>query len=152
MIGDGGRALNMTQDIWEDLLLAYLHDPPDKAADILNHVARACQYAEAVLDRNVDPGELKLRADVQASVVERFPAPHWKHLSVSPVGDRLLIRHPLSGSSRELVNCRTDQPWATDVIRGIIQGLGDDRERRFLAVWRLLPERLPEHGHDWLAQ
>jgi CRISPR-associated protein Cmr2 len=33
---------------WSDLLLAYLHDPPDKALSIRGHVPRARDYAKIV--------------------------------------------------------------------------------------------------------
>ena len=137
---------------WEQVLLAYLHDPPDKAADIQGHVARACRYAGVALGRRVEPSEMKVKADIQASVVERFPMPQWTHLTVAPGADRLLIRHPLSGHSRELTTCRVDELWLKGAIQRTVERLGDDHQRRFLALWRFLPERLTDAVHSWLAQ
>ena len=55
---------------WEDVLLAYLHDPPDKPLALAGHVVRAARYAAAVLWRPV--------ADSVLSVAERLPAPVWR--------------------------------------------------------------------------
>ena len=46
--GTGGTM----QQSWDDLLVAFLHDPPDKALDIRGHVQRACRYASAAVGRD----------------------------------------------------------------------------------------------------
>lgn len=66
---------------WEDLLLAYLHDPFDKALDVQRHEQRAAQYASAALAKDVSRRRLHrlaANADVQAAMAERVPAPTAK--------------------------------------------------------------------------
>jgi hypothetical protein len=66
---------------WETLLLAWLHDPVDKAADIRGHFSRAKRYAAAILDREVTDSELKGGlADQLASAYERLPMPDARPL------------------------------------------------------------------------
>ena len=63
---------------WEDLLLVYLHDPPDKALDIRGHEGRAAKYATSALGREVSVQELhggSRLPDQLASIVERLPMP-----------------------------------------------------------------------------
>ena len=59
---------------WERLLIAYLHDPPEKALGIHGHVARAGRYARAILGRDISDSEKKHLSDILASVAERLPA------------------------------------------------------------------------------
>lgn len=97
---------------WDALLLAYLHDPPDKALDIRGHLDRACRYGEAARNEPVESGQLKIRSDALASVAERFPAPHWSVLKVDPRQGQLTINHPLSGQPRQLrVGIRRMESW-----------------------------------------
>ncbi|MCI0457805.1 MAG: type III-B CRISPR-associated protein Cas10/Cmr2 [Gemmataceae bacterium] len=136
---------------WDALLLAYLHDPPDKALAIQGHVDRACRYAKSTRDEPVESNQLKNRSDALASVAERFPAPHWSALKVDPAQDGLTINHPLSGRPRQLPIGSINEAWVVKQIQSIMDGLGDDRRRRFLALWRFLPEQLADAAHPWFA-
>src|SRR5207253_2569795 len=129
----------------------YLHDPPDKALALAGHVARAARYAEAALGRPVDTSTLKLAADGVASVAERVPAPDWKVLTIAPTDSTLLVKHPLVGHARELTTGAVDEDWVCGQIEDIVRGLPDDAERRFLALWRRLSERLVDQAHPWFA-
>jgi CRISPR-associated protein Cmr2 len=136
---------------WNELILAYLHDPPDKALDILTHVSRACRYAAIALNQSVEREQLKHTADVLASVAERLPAPRWEKLTVKPEGDRFQVKHPLSGADRSLDNCQLDTAFVEKHIHDLMDGLSDDRKLRLLALWRLLPGRLADSTHSWFA-
>lgn len=135
---------------WENLLLAYLHDPPDKALGIHGHVERACRYAGMVLDRTVRYDEMKQFSDVLASIAERLPAPKWETLTVNPVQDGLQVNHPLSGKKRELKDCRLDVEGVSKGISEVLQNMGDNRRWRLLALWRLLPDQLAK-AHSWFV-
>jgi CRISPR-associated protein Cmr2 len=147
----------MTID-YSELILAFLHDPPDKAIDIKNHEARATRYAAAALGaeltKNAIHDETRTE-DQMASMVERLPVPEpgpdykW---AVQPQNGRLLVRHPVSGEETELTGLKVDEPLILSVIeeiKEIVAGLEEPRER-FLALWRLLPERLARR-HHWFA-
>ncbi|GIW95026.1 MAG: hypothetical protein KatS3mg110_3067 [Pirellulaceae bacterium] len=134
---------------WDSLLIAWLHDPPDKAGDLRNHIVRAQQLASAALERDVTPQEVRgHHADQVASAIERLPMPRWNadpQAMVEP--HELLVVHPLSASRRGITV--PDQPKVEQVVRQLTGGLASARER-FLKLWRFLPEELARHHGDWL--
>lgn len=136
---------------WRDILVAYLHDPPDKALQIPGHEARASSYLQLVLGDNVTEAELKDRSDPLAAIAERLPAPHWRFGQVSCEGGTLEIRHPLS-ATRQTLELAT---WSQAKVIAAIQGLVVDEhntEQRFLVAWRRLPELLTEECGEWFAK
>jgi len=63
---------------WDALLLAYLHDPPDKALSIRGHVPRARDNAKIAVGGHVSKSVLEeavSEADPLASIIERLPMP-----------------------------------------------------------------------------
>jgi CRISPR-associated protein Cmr2 len=136
---------------WKEVALAYLHDPPDKALDLTGHVARAARYASAALGLPVETSQLKHVADAVASVAERLPAPDWRVLTMRPENSTLLVRHPLGGGVSSLPVGAVDEGWVREQVEGLVAGLPEEAEPRFLAVWRLLPERLADGAHPWFA-
>ena len=132
---------------WETLLLAWLHDPVDKAADIRGHFSRALRYAVAILDREVTPAELKGDlADQLASAYERLPMPdardRYEELGVGPVDGRLTVSHPLSAEQRE-IEITLNEREVGEALRALV-GPELSPMARFLALWRLAPGRLAE--------
>jgi CRISPR-associated protein Cmr2 len=129
---------------WDDLLLAYLHDPPDKALDIRGHAQRACRYASAAVGAMVTANTLDGLSDQLASITERVPAPTAGDQGQRAVGPRhggLTVFHPLSGERSTLAVSQTDEDAVQRTIAEIVAGLDTPRDR-FLAVWRLLPQKL----------
>lgn len=136
---------------WRDLLVAWLHDPPDKALDIHRHQARARRYASVALGDQVSESEIKDPADSLAAIAERLPCPHWSVHRVNVEQGQLAIYHPLSGSPRTL-SVQTDvEEHITSVITDLVADL-DTTELRFLALWRMLPEALGNGPMAWLPQ
>jgi len=129
---------------WTDLILAYLHDPPDKALAISGHEARACRYASLATGQEVQREQLHGTEDQLASSIERLPMPSGKEegLRVGPEDGRLTIVHPLDGQHYQLEVGPVDEDEVAGVIEDIVRGL--DPPKQFLALWRLLPERLAE--------
>lgn len=134
---------------WERLLLVFMRDPVDKALDIEGHESRAARYASVALDRQVDRNEMESTGALEArlsAIAERPPMPTAGpdgERIVAPVDGRLQIRHPVSGEKDEIHCGSVDEAGVDEAIAGIVGGLGSPRER-FLALWRLLPERLDE--------
>lgn len=129
------------QEPWETLLLAWLHDPVDKAADIRGHFSRARRYAAAILDREVTESELKGGlADQLASAYERLPMPDARDCYVGPVDGQLTIFHPLSAERREIEIELNER--AVEQILCEIAGPHLPIKKRFLSLWRFAPERL----------
>lgn len=141
---------------WEKLLLAYLHDPPDKALDIRGHEARAAANARIAFGDEVEKERFKSEAgaaDALASIVERFPMPtagRQGERAVGPEGQTLRIFHPLSAQSRTLWppplgDLTTAQQEALrDAVAGFSDANDPTLRKRWLAVWRGWPERLAE--------
>jgi CRISPR-associated protein Cmr2 len=128
---------------WDDLLLAYLHDPPDKALDIRGHLFQAEQCASVAIGRQVDRGEFKKWEDQLASAYERLPTPNpggGHQWAVGPEDGRLVVRHPLSGQERHL-DIGDSRISVASTIEDLVAGR-DDPRHRFLILWRMLPERL----------
>lgn len=149
---------------WDTWLLAYLHDPPDKALSIRGHVPRARDNAKIVIGDHVSKSVLEeavSSADPLASMIERFPMPTAGDQGQRVVGvkdGQLRIAHPLSGTSRILaVPALTDQLTQVerDQLRVIIADLPGDGgaqiRNRLLAVWRRWPEALATNVHACLA-
>jgi len=141
----------MADQDWTELLLAFLHDPPDKALGIPGHEARAADYAGAALGGPVTQSEIHgggRSEDQQASIAERLPTPkpgedaRW---AVGVENGRLEVRHPLSGQAIFLSNCILDEDLVRQTIREMAGGI-EDPTVRFLALWRLLPEKLADHN------
>lgn len=142
---------------WMELLLAYLHDPPDKALSIRGHVTRARDAAKIAVGDHVRREEIEeavSEADPLAAVVERLPMPsagpegEW---TVGPENGKLQVRHPLSATSRDLKvpGLNEVQQCEQEQLQAIIDGLsgqGEEQFRnRFLAIWRLWPDTLTEN-------
>ena len=149
--GVGTRVMPVTD--WEDVLLAYLHDPFDKALSVQGHETRAARYASAALGRDVSRRglhRLAASADAVAAIAERVPSPTAGGNGERAVGpaDGLRIVHPASGAHAALSLPSLDPDKAAAVIEEIVRGLSGPRER-FLAIWRLLPDAVAaEFGDD----
>ena len=88
---------------WADLLIAYLHDPFDKALSVTGHESRAARYASAALGSDLSKRKLHLsaaRADLQASIAEHIPSSTAGPNGARTVGpqDGLRLTHPASGA------------------------------------------------------
>ena len=133
---------------YERLLLVYLHDPVDKALDIRGHEARATRYASHARGWDATPREIKHSAqlaDQLAAIAERIPMPTAGpkgERAVGPEDGRIEVRHPVSAQTDMLEGLALDENRVAEVIDRIVAGLPDDPRTRFLALWRLLPERL----------
>lgn len=133
---------------WEQLLLVWLHDPVDKALGIRGHEARAARYASRALGREVSRKEIKDVAslgDQLAARAERIPMPTAGdngERAVGPEDGHVEVRHPVNAQVDVLEGLALDENGVAEVIDGIVSVLLDDPRSRFLALWRLLPERL----------
>ncbi len=145
---------------WSDLLLAYLHDPPDKALSIRGHVPRARDHAKIAVGECVSKSILEdavSSADPLASIIERLPMPSagsQGERAVGPTGGQLGVIHPLSAVqvflevpdlSHVLTNAEKQQ--LQEVVDGL-QGAGEQQAgNRLLAIWRLWPDALASECH-----
>jgi CRISPR-associated protein Cmr2 len=146
MTGQSDRLQNMRTN-WEALTFAYLHDPPDKALAIQTHVSRAARYASAAVGHEVNGEQIGWDAtlgDRLAAIAERLPMPTAGTGGERAVGvDRcgLDVLHPLGGPFRRIEAPSLDEERVTATIRDIVDDIASERGR-YLALWRLLPERM----------
>lgn len=141
---------------WEKVLLAYLHDPPDKALSIRGHVSRARDNAQIVVGDHVSRSVLEDAvqiADPQASI-----AGAEGERAVGPENASLRIIHPLSAIPRDIQAPELDDELVSrekEQLRSIIANLpGDGTEQarnRFLALWRLWPDALAANANECLT-
>ena len=133
---------------YANLLLVYLHDPVDKALDIRGHESRAARYASQARGWDATRREIKQSAqlaDAPAAIAERIPMPtagRNGERAVGPEDGRIEVRHPVSAQADVLTGLTLDENRVAEVIDRIVAKLPDDPRTRFLALWRLLPERL----------
>ena len=139
---------------WDDILRAWMHDPFDKALSVQGHESRAARYASAALGQSVSRRglhRLAAQPDLQSAIAERLPSPHAGPNGERAVGvaDGLVLTHPTSGAMIHLQDMPSPEPdRAVALIESIVDGLPGPRER-FLAVWRMLPDRIAiEFGTD----
>jgi len=132
---------------WERLLASWLHDPPDKALSIRDHESRALRYLTAALgfdSGRSGRGRETVTGDTAASSADRLPVPGYGtdyRWAVGPEAGRLTAVHPLSGESFLLELQDVDAADVEATISSIVRGV-EDLRLRYLALWRLLPEKL----------
>ena len=145
----------MIKTDWRQVLQAWMHDPVDKALSVFDHQSRAARYLSAALGEATYSRRMEERvkpADIIAAKAERIPMPTagGGARAVSVENGSLQVFHPLSAASHTLRARMVDERSVKEVIREIVQGLPKDPQLRFLAVWRLLPDRLQERfGFDF---
>lgn len=131
---------------WRRVLMAWMHDPVDKALSIPGHEKRASLYFSAALSEGQSVSKLEdvsKSADIAASVAERIPMPKFgPERSVGPSDGPFQIFHPVSAQSDTLTTLHLSEGGVLDVIKNIVGDLPKDPRLRFLALWRLLPDRL----------
>lgn len=151
---------------WQDILLAWLHDPPDKALLVRGHVSRARENARIALgDDTLSRKKIEenvTEADPMAAVVERLPMPmageEGEH-AVGPEEGRISVVHPLSGEHTRILVPDLSEDLARKQqkqLELIVGGLSADGSQsgcnRLLAVWRLWPGYLIDNVHPCFSQ
>lgn len=142
------------QPFWDEILLAFLHDPPDKALSISGHVPDARDNATIALGDCITSRMLEdavCAADPLASMIERLVVPaagEQGQRAFGPVDGQLQILHPLSGAAVSLpvpeLNeaVHREQRQLSQIIADL-PGQGQEQGRNgFMAVWRLWPDAL----------
>ena len=124
---------------WKNKILAYLHDPPDKAYDFgPRHQERANAYCNCVLGQ----GEWqKHEPDWEAAAADRFIFPNGKKVNqagLESLGEGVQFRHPFSSHLLESSYFpSTDQAgeWISDVLPNFDESMLDPAFTLF-ALWR----------------
>jgi len=120
----------------------------DKALDIRGHEARAARYASRARGRDVSRVTIKHSAgpaDQLAARTERIPMPTAGPQGQRAIGlenGRIEVRHPVSAQPATLTRLALDENHVGTALANIVAALPDDPRLRFLALWRLLPQKL----------
>ena len=144
----GGKASHQGATDWAALLQVWMSDPVDKAIDIREYLSRAEKYLSVALGHDgapaADRDQGTYLADQLATLAECVPMPvadtNGEHASGFKHG-YLDIRHPLSAKTERLDCHGLDEEETCSIIREIAHDLNTPRER-FLALWRMLPDRI----------
>jgi len=128
---------------WKRKIQAFLYNLPDRALDVNGASARAGALLQTVLG-NGSTQEVQ-QADRWACGLD--VPPFVQDVNPDVTAGKLLLRHPLSGEEKEIVELSTsDKDKAFKTVQQAVQGIhdayqGDHKEKElFLALWRLLPE------------
>jgi len=132
---------------WLRVLKAYLHRPPDHVLDEAGSADRAVRYAQAAFDGL--PQDPQATAEELLALGPKFE-PAWERFPWPKIAPRLPshdstieMAHPQSGGLKSRETMAMDEELVLKEIRNIVAGLPDPRSR-YLALWRLLPERLAD--------
>ncbi len=138
----------MVTNRWTQKIAALLHDPPDKPFAIAEHGERAAELQFIALGRPATPEERRRSegADRIASAADRVDFPqgseaYWHQ-------GKAILTHPLAGRGLDLgrladVNSSGTHEAARRVVGKLVQK-EPDPQRRFLRLWRHLPDALAE--------
>ncbi|MBI3326913.1 MAG: type III-B CRISPR-associated protein Cas10/Cmr2, partial [Nitrospinae bacterium] len=150
---------------WTLKLHAFLHDPFEKPLILFSerHAVRAADLIALLgLAAPASSIQAKIRtADHYASAMNRLVVETTQTRHPVDFMQYPLVVHPLSGESYDLEIGGSLAMLTEDGANRVVQGAktaveealrdlsaqyGDDPQRLFLALWRLLPERLRESG------
>ncbi len=139
----------MDDAFWKAKLLAFLHDPPDKALHIQQHGERARAFMRAAGLTAEDIEGAYRASDWTASAADRFPFPGYQEsgLCSAFVGDdEHPFRHPMGGSDFVFDRPFASNALAEDVFQTTQKGIDasllpeEDRARAtFFLHWRRWP-------------
>ena len=135
---------------WTKALYVWMHDPVDKALDVMGHERRAARYVSRAVGKDVGHRSMDAAvrsADATAAVADRLPMPRAGsrgERAVGPENGSLEIRHPVSAQKSVLANLRLDEAAVCQVIEEIAGAFPKSPRKQLLALWRLLPEHLAE--------
>ena len=127
-------------NFWKRKLLAYLHDPPEKALDLAWHKARAEAHQSGL---GLADTEFIHTADHTAAAADRLPWPTYRHLECAFDGAENYFRHPLGKAAFKITpystaDVATDKSWRSrPLLAGDPADPGFDHRAQFLAYWRL---------------
>lgn len=131
---------------WNDLLLAYFHDPPDKALKLPGQEDHAVAYASTALSRTVTVSELRgnLRLEeMRSSIMKWLPMPPTgsteEQIARMTAGGRVHSVHPLAGIPTDFAGPSVGKDLLKQRIASLVESV-DDPRARFFAMWRFLPE------------
>src|SRR5438445_389708 len=143
---------------WKNKLLAYLHDPPEKAYDYgPRHQQRAEHYRNLVLGAGTwqehDPDHVAAAADrFIFPATTRKQGEQWVRTGVEKLGEDVAFKHPLSGQPAFAKHQFPSEADAHDIISDALPAFADLNEAdKFWLLWRLWLQFSITHHHGQRA-
>jgi len=147
----------ISEEYFKIKLLAFLHDPPEKALNIQRHEERARAYLNNLVDGydeawTENKGRIK-NADIWASIADRMQLPSGREKDFH-VGNNLCFIHPLSGESKPLnikaengklihsINQDTIRDILTTEFKRLEKKFGRNHKRLYFRTWYALKNKL----------
>ncbi|MEM3862298.1 MAG: type III-B CRISPR-associated protein Cas10/Cmr2, partial [Thermoplasmatales archaeon] len=144
---------------WKLKLLAFLHDPPDKALKIANHENRRDNLLSLIgikYDDSVEYNKISDGADHVSSAMQRLNIPENCKIYIDfSHRDKPVFKHPLSAEIEKDYQKEIGDYIATygyeggfakyqlniELLKSLIDKL--DLQKTYLAIWRNLPVKYP---------
>ncbi len=136
--------LSGSPEFWRNKILAFLHDPPEKAYDYgPNHLQRAKTYASSFgLDMRLWQTH---HADWSAAAADRFIFPDGRQPGVGGLGGGLLFKHPLSGQPAFSENDFPTHEEAERLFASVLPDFqAENPQTAHWLLWRLWMHRAAE--------
>lgn len=160
----------MAKSIWENKLVAWLHDPAEKCFVLFHDpsghekgtVKSLLDKLSVELDIDTDSKELKKEIEVADYLAASADRPQWprdenegrycKWSQVDFTAEPVII-HPLTGEQLKLGNLHNvDYKSVKEISKNYFDKLlklGKDAKLKFLAMWRFAPECKEKLGQLW---
>lgn len=160
----------MTKSLWENKLVAWLHDPAEKCFVLFHDpsghengtIKKLLNKLKEEIDLDFDSKEVQSKIEKSDHIAASADRPQWpredgegryaKWSQVDFASDPVLI-HPLTGEQLKL-NDLTDIDYKSlkevsyEHFEKILK-LGNDAKLKFLALWRFAPECKDKLGQLW---
>lgn len=138
----------MNKDLLIKKLQAFFHDPPEKALilGLERHESRGLEIINRLLNENLSKLSDGIKmADYIASAADRINFPTDENFYASFRRDGF-IKHPLSGKEFRIGNIEGYSSYSIDLVNKFLDDIkskyNKNLETLYLAIWRLLRERL----------
>lgn len=133
----------MNTNLWQRKLMAFLHDPPEKAYDFTQAHEESAASLMNLLGVDPEAWRQHRQADWSSSAADRlpFPAPG------KACEKRISFKHPLSGQEVFTPGDFPAQEAAWQAIKDVVPAFSPaDPKVRFWLVWRLWMQFTAEHA------
>lgn len=160
----------MTKSLWENKLVAWLHDPVEKCFVLFHDpsghekgtIKLLLNKLKEEIGLDIDSKEIHSEIEISDHFAASADRPQWpreegegryaKWSQVDFASDPVLI-HPLTGTQLKLydltdINYKTVKEVSYNHFERIL-GLGNDAELKFLALWRFAPYCKDKLGQLW---
>ena len=160
----------MTKSLWENKLVAWLHDPAEKCFVLFHDpsghekgtIKKLLEELRDEIDLDIDSKEINSEIEIADHIAASADRPQWpreegegryaKWSQVDFASDPVLI-HPLTGTQLKLydltdIDYKSVKEVSYEHFERILN-LGNDAKLKFLALWRFATECKDKLGQLW---